>query len=519
MLVPGVTTKVPVGAWVSQCGIRVKRTGFAKERLHPVFPGLSGSLRFGIHNNNLDNGCRALVERVFLREHNGALVPPPPCVADVGVTLGEFKAKLNALLGVHRRWSVAQFIGCYHGRRQQVYERAAASLETTPVHRGDFKVMNAFVKAEKINFTSKPDPAPRVIQPRNPRYNVEVGRYLKGLEHHVYEAIGSIMGGPTVMKGYNAEEVAQHIAAAWESIPDPVAVGLDASRFDQHVRPAMLEWEHSVYLDCFRGQERDHLAWLLRGQVHNECVMRVSDGVAHYRVHGSRMSGDMNTALGNCLVMCAMVWHLLRKLGIRGRLFNNGDDCVVIMSRTHLAAFQRECVRHFLDYGFTMKVEDPAFMMEQIEFCQARPVFDGQRWLMVRVPHTCVSKDATCVVKDYGWGEAARSWLGAVGECGMAMTGGIPVMSEYYSTFACAGKPGARLAVVTETGMAMLSKGLHRNGYHITDAARVSFWRAFGLSPTHQRELEDRFRRISIVVPEHPCICRIPPAGAIPYYG
>lgn len=84
MLVPGVTTKVSVDSWTSQCGIRIKRTGFAKERMHPVFPGLSGSLRFGIHNNNLDNGCRALVERVFLREHGGTLVPPPPCVVDVG---------------------------------------------------------------------------------------------------------------------------------------------------------------------------------------------------------------------------------------------------------------------------------------------------------------------------------------------------------------------------------------------------------------------------------------------------
>lgn len=516
MLVPGVDTRVDVSRYVSQCGIRVRRTGVAKERLHPIFPGLSGSSRFGIHNNNLGNGCRALVERVFLRESNGCLVPPPPCVEDVDNTLRGFKTELLHHLGVHRRWSVEEFLSCYHGRRRDVYERAAKSLETTPVHRGDFKVENAFVKAEKINFTSKPDPAPRVIQPRNPRYNVEVGRYLKGLEHHVYQAIGEVMGGPTVMKGYNAEEVAGLMADAWQEFSDPVAVGLDASRFDQHVRPAMLEWEHSVYLGAFSGAERDHLAWLLRGQVMNTCTMRVSDGVVRYNVLGSRMSGDMNTALGNCLIMCAMVWALAKKLAIRVRLFNNGDDCVVIMERTHLVRFQAACPGHFLGYGFTMKVEEPSFMMEQIEFCQARPVYDGKRWLMVRSPHTCLSKDAVCVVKDYGWGNAARLWLGAVGECGMAMAGGIPVMHAYYAAFARSGTPERPVAVVTETGMAMLARGLHRKDEVVTDQARVSFWRAFGISPTQQCELEELLSARLVTLPPHPCIRRHPPRGTLP---
>jgi hypothetical protein len=459
-----------------------------------------------------------LVERVFLREHNGSLVPPPPCVEDVEVKLRGFKAELSRLLGVHRRWSAAEFVAAYAGRRRDVYERAAKSLETTPIHRRDFRVTNAFVKAEKVNFTSKPDPAPRVIQPRNPRYNVEVGRFLKGLEHYVYEAIGSIMGGPTVMKGYNAEQVAEHISNAWGQFSDPVAVGLDASRFDQHVRPQILEWEHSIYLGCFRGADRERLAWLLSGQVMNECSMRVSDGSVKYRVFGSRMSGDMNTALGNCLVMCAMVWDLLKTSGVHGRLFNNGDDCVVIMEKRDLRRFQDRCIDHFLRYGFTMKVERPVFVMEQIEFCQAKPVWDGERWVMVRSPHTCLSKDGVCVVKDYGWGNAARYWLGAVGECGMAMTGGIPVMCEYYSTFARAGIPSKPVSVVTETGMAMLARGLHRKGRSITDEARVSFWRAFGITPTQQRELEEWFRTAAVLVPEHPCIRRIPPTGVIPFY-
>ncbi|APG76262.1 hypothetical protein 2 [Changjiang tombus-like virus 6] len=484
--------------------------------MHPVFPGLSGALRFGVHNNNLRNGCRALVERVFLREDNGNLIPPPPCVEDVNKTLEEFKAAVITRVGVHRRWSVDKFVNSYTGRRQNVYARAAKSLETTPVHTGDFKVMNAFVKAEKTNLTSKPDPAPRVIQPRNPRYNVEVGRFLKGLEHKVYKAVEDIFGDPTVMKGYNAEEVAEHMVSKWQSFSDPVAVGLDASRFDQHVRPSMLEWEHSVYAGCFSTGEAKLLKWLLQGQIRNVCTMRVTDGLVKYRVDGSRMSGDMNTALGNCLIMCALVWRLGKVLGIRLKLANNGDDCVVFMERKDLTAFNNKVKGFFLDYGFTMKVEAPSFFIEQIEFCQAKPVWDGCKWIMVRDPRVCTSKDATCVVKDYGYGSAASYWLGAVGECGLAMAGGIPVMQNYYSAFARFGNTNRQVQCVTETGMAYLARGLHREATVISADARVSFWRAFGIAPTQQRELEKWCDNTSLTLPNSPCIRAYPPRGILP---
>jgi hypothetical protein len=95
--------------------------------------------------------------------------------------------------------------------------------------------LQAFVKAEAVNFTAKPDPAPRIIQPRNPRYNALVGRFIRPLEHRVYIAIGKLFGGPTVMKGYNAVGTASCLRDMWLEFTNPVALSLDASRFDQHV--------------------------------------------------------------------------------------------------------------------------------------------------------------------------------------------------------------------------------------------------------------------------------------------
>lgn len=520
MLVPGRETGVDCRPHFRDCGIREFKRGVVRQRLVPVFPGVSGPSVFGVHNNSLNNGARALVERVF-RSPDGAgnLVAPPPCTARPHLTLRGFKAALGKHLGVHRPLSREQFLGYYTGRRLGVYQRAVASLEERPLTEGDFGVKKAFVKAEKINFTAKPDPAPRVIQPRDPRYNVEVGVYLRPLEHHVYRAIQEVYGGPTVMKGYSAEDVAGHLRDMWDSFAEPVAVGLDASRFDQHVRKEMLEWEHSVYLQCFSAADRRRLRWLLKGQVHNKCYLQADDGRLKYRVTGSRMSGDMNTALGNCLIMCALIYRLGLERSVKLRLANNGDDCVVVMEREDVARFVQGLDRWFHAYGFNMKVEEPVRVFEHIEFCQAHPVYDGSRWIMVRNPSTTISKDAICVNRDYGHGPAARKWLYAVGECGLSMTGGIPVVQEHYQAFLRNGVAGlGRNAVVTETGMYMLSKGLHRQVAEPTDEARISFWLAFGVSPTQQRAYEARLREVRFSVPDSPCIGPVGPVGLLPSF-
>lgn len=507
MLVPGVDTGVDASSSGASCGLRVRYYGRAKGRYYAVFAGLSGGRLFFVHNNSLVNGIRGLVERVYLTPTEEGLVAPPGCSADVFARLGEARRVLARGNGVHRPVSRRDFPGFYKGRRRQVYERAVASLELSPLEKRDFRVRNAFVKAEKINGSSKPDPAPRVIQPRDPRYNVEVGRFLKPLEHRVYESIRDLFGGtPTVMKGYNAEQVATHMRAHWDEFNKPCAIGLDASRFDQHVRPEMLRWEHAVYLDCFKGPDRSYLAWLLEGQITNRCGMRCDDGSINYKVEGSRMSGDMNTALGNCLIMCALVYTLARERGVKVRLVNNGDDCVVFCEASDRVRLCGGLKEWFREFGFTMKVEPAVHIFEHVEFCQTRPVFDGRKWIMVRDPNVSCSKDACCTNRMYGYGRGARKWLHAVGDCGLNMSGGLPVLQEYYAAFMRHGVGGLKDTLVEETGMAFLRGSLRREWGEVADAARVSFWDAFGIDPLYQVALEEHLRAVTFDVPRSPCI-------------
>jgi hypothetical protein len=451
-----------------------------------ALPQLGCGTVFGVHNHSLANVLRGLVERVFLVEKHGQLVSPPKPSAGVFDKLSCFRERLLRVLGSCRPWSVEQFTGSYRGAKQVLYERVAADVAKHPIHRGDAE-LRTFVKAEKLNLTSKPNPAPRVIQPRNPRYNVGVGPYIKAHEHNVYRAIADVWGGPTVMKGYNGRQVAKEMRKMWDSIPSPCAIGLDASRFDQHVSVPALEWEHSVYNGMFRCPRlRTLLAW----QLSNKGLAYTPEGRVKYKVAGCRMSGDMNTALGNCLLMCAMVWELCRSLGITARLANNGDDCTLIVPKQHEKVVRNAIPGWFREFGFTMKVEDTVYEFEQIEFCQMHPVRTAYGWTMSRNPLTCLDKDTLCL---HPASNPYHVWAAGIGTAGLALSSGVPVLQAFYTRLkTLAGQEGV---LADGSGMAYLARDLPSELCPITDAARVSFYKAFGVMPWVQRLLEDELMK------------------------
>lgn len=455
--------------------------------------GVAPPVEYGVHNNNLSNLVRGLQERVFFVEEQGQLVPPPrPAPGVFAARMKEFKDRLLGKMEMAAPCSLDEFVKMYAGdRRQKVYAQAVESLRFRPVEMKD-ACLTTFVKAEKINFTAKSDPAPRVIQPRTPRYNAMVGCYLKRLEKAIYRGIAEVYGDTTVLKGQNAEGTAALLRSKWESFQDPVAVGLDASRFDQHVSKDALKWEHSVYEKCFYPQYRGELRQLLKWQLLNKGFARATDGFVKYQVEGCRMSGDMNTALGNCLIMCGLVHAYCEQVGVRVKLANNGDDCVVFMERRDLVRFSGGLKAWFREMGFTMKVEEPVRVFERIEFCQTNPVCVDGTWRMCRNFYTAMAKDSTSVLPlERGGGK----WAHSIGVCGMALAGGVPVFQEFYNALIRAGSgAGFGKHPALEGGFAIMSNGMHAEYTAISDSTRVSFWEAYGILPTEQLILEERLR-------------------------
>jgi len=364
-----------------------------------------------------------------------------------------------------------------------VYERAAESLRYEPISRKDAEV-KAFLKAEKINFSAKVDPAPRVIQPRDPRYNVEVGRYLKVFEHTVYDGYEKTFGYPVMLKGRNATQQATAFRESWDSFVDPVAVGLDASRFDQHVSVDALKFEHRFYNAKFQSAE---LRELLKWQLFTKGIGRAKDGHVRYTVHGSRMSGDMNTALGNCIIMASIVLAYFEHVGIEARLHNNGDDCTVICERKNFHLMSG-IDQWFTEFGFKLTQEPVVDVFERIEFCQTHPVWTESGWRMVRNPFTAMSKDCVSMLSWDNELEFQR-WRNAIGTCGMQLTSGVPMWYDWYKKLWAPQAAEYATQSALETGMGYLSVGV--KGCEVSEDSRYSFYLAFGILPDDQVAFEE----------------------------
>lgn len=462
----------------------------------------------GVHNNDLENVLRGLRERVFAVEKDGGLVSPPrPAPKHFERVLGSCRDQLVSRLGHCHPCTDEEFLSHYKGAKRTRYEQAVHDNIAKGCPRWA-SYLNTFVKAESINFDAKPDPAPRVIQPRHPRYNAALGRYIQPLEGRVYRALGKMCGGPTVMKGYNADQVGKIVASAWDEFPDAVAVSLDASRFDQHVSVSALQLEHSVYLNTYAKTltptDFKELKQLLSWQVSNRGFVHLPEAEITYEVQGNRMSGDMNTALGNCLLMCLMVKAYCDEKSIKFRLLDNGDDATVIFSRKDEGKFLDGIKGWFLKMGFTMKVEDPVYHLEGIEFCQTHPVLVGLNYRMVRNPLVALSKDclwkAPAFIGDAIDPVAAANWLHAVGECGGSLTSGVPVMESFYAhlrQYHSRGK--AQGFGQGESGFERMARGMCRSPQAIGPEHRVSFWLAFGILPDTQEYLESQFNNAELM--------------------
>lgn len=467
----------------------------AKVRQLHILVGIAGELRtLKINNADLNTLAAALLERMYFCKVGNSF-EAPPSVSDeiVHSKLSKFRSKLLRKFGdLPSKLTPEEFVDMFRGRKHTIYNNALEEYYEVGVM-AYHAVSAAFVKCEKVN----PTKAPRCIQPRHPVYNIGVGSYLKHIEHRLYRAVGKVFNDKhVIIKGFNVRQIADIMVEKWDSFRDPVGVGMDATKFDMHVSPSMLRWEHSIYHSLYRGDRE--LKRLLQMQIANKGVGYCDDGKLRYKVQGRRFSGDMNTALGNCLIMCAMIYAYAEERSINIKLMNNGDDCVIFMERENVDAFHVGLEEWFLQLGFRMTREAPASKLEQIEFCQMRCIRTSTGPIMVRNWTTAREKDSMCLFP-LDNAAAMQKWLWAVGECGLALTGGIPVMQEMYKCYMRNGVISKmNEAVHMQCGAMFLRKGMDSKELPVSDEARVSFMEAWDITPDEQYALEEYYMQLNI---------------------
>lgn len=464
--------------------------------------GMGTSQEVIIHNPSLANSMRALLERVFNIEVKGVFQPPPlPRPGYFSSELKHTLVKLHKLSYLVQPMTKEEFVASYTGPKRALYERVRQELEIKPLTKFDSSI-TAFVKAEKILTTpSKLDPAPRIIQPRSPRFNIEIGVYIKRIEKVIYRTIDKLFGETTVLKSYNAFERGKILREKFDRFRNPVVVSLDISRMDAHVHQDSLKYCHKVYLNYFPTGLKRVLRKLLNQQLVNRGRVYCADGKIKYKVNGRKMSGDMDTALGNVVIMCSLLYTWLEKFGIKFSVGDDGDDAFIIVEACDVPLVTTGIQSWFKDMGFSLKVDGVTSTFEHVVFCKSRPIFDGTEWRMVRECPSSIQKDTSTVLPLTNIG-GVKNYYHDIGNCGLALTSGIPVLQEFYLAMVRAGE-GARGfndRSLQTSGMFRMAEGLLPVYKAVTDAARVSFYTAFGMLPHEQMALEDHYRSLDLPV-------------------
>nr|QUS52766.1 hypothetical protein 1 [Mute swan feces associated tombus-like virus 1] len=216
---------------------------------------------------------------------------------------------------------------------------------------------------QKIEQLDQPKD-PRAIQARDDTYKAHLGPWVAAFEHRCRETL------PIFVKGLGDEEKAKKVYDVMSTTEHCLEV--DFSRFDRTLSWDLLDaTEHEVYRMVFPPVVAAQLALQ---RVNN---IRTRNNV-HYRVFGTRMSGDVNTSIGNCIVnACAMVY-----LGLRlDRLLVEGDDMLAAIT-------ERERRTLDIDRLKQLGLEPKAKVVPSIEaeFCSRRIVLTPTGPRLVRDP-------------------------------------------------------------------------------------------------------------------------------------
>lgn len=491
-------------------------------RRHVVLQPLAGfQQKFTTFHHNTHNCLKAVNERVFYvwDKVKGCLRDPiRPSSSDVfDEVCAYFKEaiceELRSTAGY--RMKLDEVPAHHTGRKRRIYEEAVRAIKLTGFRLKD-SFIKAFIKHEKMEVYAKEfwKVVCRLISPRTAKYNAMLMRYLIPLEKKLYKAIdkvvnkfiGCSMTERTVAKGMNARETAKHIEQKFRRIPDCVVIGIDAERFDEHTSQEALIFEHDIYVEAFIDRkEKSTLRWLLDMQLVNVCRIFTWAHKIAYKILGTRASGDANTGSGNTLISCASVVSFAIKVGLKNWGFmNNGDDIILFVSRSQLHLVSNEAISEFwAQLGYSMAIEEPVHIMEDIEFCQCKPVYGPDGYIMIRKRST-MAKDAV-FIKYTNQETSLKALVGAVGMCGLATASGIPVAQSFYNALIRLGAQVGQSKIRREMsrlrtehwGLGTQSKGLRSKVKEPSDRSRLSYMLQTGIPPVVQREMEAYYDNIS----------------------
>jgi hypothetical protein len=463
--------------------------------------GASSGHIYRAYNNSINALERALKERLLYFKQDGEFHSVfRPVKEAFTVRAVEFIKRMKKFATSTRPTPYDDFVNSFSGRKKERYLKAAENLKTNQYNFLNQGIVKMFLKFESYNLTLKPDAKPRGIYPRTDEFLVEYGRRIKAIEKKIYQSLKALFGYDVIFKGKNQRSRGALLEEYWNVFKDPVAISADASAFEASVSVMALEFSHKIYNQYIFGDLE--FTRLQKCTLHNKITAFARDGSLKMDCEGCKMSGDPDTALGNCLISAYMMWNFFRELGIeKHRACVDGDDVVFIVERRDLGKIMSQGKSFYKEYGFRMIFEDPVFELEKLSFCQSQPIWTEQGYLMVRNVKSAVAKDAFSR-KDLSSKTSYLRWIASVGECGLACSGGVPILQEVYAQY-IRNSHGAKVFEnenLLQDTINFKVQGMTRKYQDINPRTRYSFYIAFGICPDEQVAIENYY---STMVLEH----------------
>lgn len=240
-----------------------------------------------------------------------------------------------------------------HSKRK-MYQNAVDELEAG--RRVSSRVM-PFTKIEKLS-TGKYK-APRMIQGRDIVFNVEYGRYIKPIEDKCGKRV-QFAKGTNLDIANKIKKLSKHYKYFTEC---------DHKTFDAHVTVEMLKLTHVYYQACFHHDLT--LRKLSKKTLNNNC--RGRDGIK-YRVKGTRMSGDVDTSLGNSLINYAILKEAVTKIAGKCEIIVNGDDSIIFTNRPLDVDAAKTLLKTF---NMESEIQDSVTCIHKVEFCRHRYILNS----------------------------------------------------------------------------------------------------------------------------------------------
>lgn len=341
---------------------------------------LHASKYFFYHQNCIHNALSALIGRV------AKCVPSPtPARLDRLLTLSQM---LGKSLGSTIPITYEQVIESYRGFRKKRYERAYNKIQKFGFNFDP--TVSMFVKMEGISYSAnKVNPDCRAIQFRKPEFGLTFGKYIKPIEHKLYGAKGPKPFPSTqfIAKNLNPVQRAQLMKLKYAAMSGCVIYEFDVSRFDAHVTEMLIDVEQAFYKAMNSDAE---FAQLLKLKKKSKGKIRGDTWAIKYSLRGGRMSGDMDTASSNCVIMATVLAYLGETIEAVTDFIVDGDDSVFFCSNHNIPdeffyTFFKEC-------GLTIKIDNKTVHLHEVTFCQSRLVELDDRDVMIRDPIKLMSK-------------------------------------------------------------------------------------------------------------------------------